>query len=138
MTCVRAAVRAALLRSIAAELEAAGGRLIETAATETHLGEQRLRGELARTTSQFEAFAKVVEDGSWAAARIDLGPPDLRRMMWPIGPVIVFGASNFPLPSRLRAATLRQPWRPVVRSSSRLIRHIPAPPSSPPRRSTRR
>jgi 2,5-dioxopentanoate dehydrogenase len=91
------AARVRLLRAIAGGLTATADRLIEGAVEESHLGETRLQGELTRTTSQFEAFARIVEDGSWAAARIDPGPPDLRRMMWPIGPVVVFGASNFPL-----------------------------------------
>jgi NADP-dependent aldehyde dehydrogenase len=91
------AVRVRLLRAIAAGLTAAADQLVEVAAEESHLGQTRLQGELTRTTSQFEAFARIVDDGSWAAARIDPGPPDLRRMMWPIGPVVVFGASNFPL-----------------------------------------
>jgi len=89
-------VRVGLLRSIADGLEAIADRLIESAAAETHLGAERLRGELDRTKLQLSAFADVVEDGSWAEATIDPGPPDLRRMMWPIGPVVVFGASNFP------------------------------------------
>ena len=56
----------------------------------------RLRNELTRTTTQLEAFAVIVADGSWAWATIDTAAPGLRRMMWPIGPVVVFGASNFP------------------------------------------
>lgn len=91
-----AAVRSALLRSIAGELEGRADALIAAADAETHLGEGRLRGELTRTTTQLELFATIVDDGSWAQAVIDPGPPDLRRMMWPIGPVMVFGASNFP------------------------------------------
>jgi len=90
------ASRLALLRAAANELEASATDLIETANAETRLGEDRLRGELTRTTTQLGAFAAIVADGSWAGATIELGPPDLRRMMWPIGPVVVFGASNFP------------------------------------------
>lgn len=95
--CLRSpGVRVELLRSIAVRLEADADELIASAAAETHLGIERLRGELDRTKYQLNAFADMVDDGSWAAATIDPGPPDLRRMMRPIGPVVVFGASNFP------------------------------------------
>ncbi len=71
---------------------------------ETALPEARLRGELARTTGQLRLFAGVAEDGSWVDARIEHADPartppkpDLRSMLRPLGPVAVFGASNFPL-----------------------------------------
>ena len=67
--------------------------------------EARLRGELARTTNQLRLFANIVEEGSWVGARIDPAEPerkplpraDIRSMLKPLGPVAVFGASNFPL-----------------------------------------
>ena len=95
--------RAHLLRSMSQALEAARSGLIEAAARETGLPEARLNGELDRTCYQFDLFARVLEEGSYVEAAIDhagptpMGPrPDLRRMLVPIGPVAVFGASNFP------------------------------------------
>jgi 2,5-dioxopentanoate dehydrogenase len=72
---------------------------------ETALPEARLKGESARTINQLRLFAQVVEEGSWVNARIDPAQPDrkplprsdIRSMMKPLGPVAVFGASNFPL-----------------------------------------
>ncbi|GAB4148340.1 MAG: aldehyde dehydrogenase (NADP(+)) [Planctomycetota bacterium] len=96
--------RAALLRGIAASLTEVGDDLIERAGAETALPRARLLGELARTRGQLELFAALVEDGSWVDARLDRGDPtrqppkpDLRTMLVPLGPVAVFGASNFPL-----------------------------------------
>lgn len=97
--------RAHLLERIADEIEALGDALIERADAETALGEARLRNERGRTAGQLRLFAKVVREGSWVDARIDRGvpyrqpvpKPDIRRMLVPIGPVAVFGASNFPL-----------------------------------------
>jgi 2,5-dioxopentanoate dehydrogenase len=97
--------RAALLRAIADELTNVGTALTERAHLETGLPMPRLQGELARTTGQLRLFADVVEEGSWVDARIDEALPDrkplprsdIRSMLRPIGPVVVFGASNFPL-----------------------------------------
>lgn len=97
--------RAAFLRAICAEIEALGEPLIERANQETALGVERLRGERARTVGQLRMFADLIEEGSWVDARIDhanpdrkpLPKPDVRRMLIPVGPVVVFGASNFPL-----------------------------------------
>jgi NADP-dependent aldehyde dehydrogenase len=97
--------KAALLDRIAAEIEALGDALIDRANAETALGPQRLTGERARTCNQLRMFARVVEEGSWVQARIDralpdrkpLPRPDLRRMLIPVGPVVSFAASNFPL-----------------------------------------
>ncbi|HEY3381503.1 MAG TPA: aldehyde dehydrogenase (NADP(+)) [Vicinamibacterales bacterium] len=99
------ATRASLLRGIARELQALGDALLDSAAAETALPLQRLVGERARTVGQLEMFAALVEEGSWVDARIDTAiadrrptpKPDLRRLLVPIGPVAVFGASNFPL-----------------------------------------
>lgn len=98
------AARAALLERIADELEADGPALVERADLETALGTVRLTGELARTTTQLRAFADVVRDGAHLGVVIDHADPtavpprpDLRRTMVPMGPVAVFGASNFPL-----------------------------------------
>ena len=95
--------RARLLREIANALEAERGALVEVADAETALGPTRLNGELTRTCFQLQMFADVVQEGSYVEATIDhagdtaMGPrPDLRRMLVPLGPVAVFGASNFP------------------------------------------
>ncbi|HSZ58789.1 MAG TPA: aldehyde dehydrogenase (NADP(+)) [Tepidisphaeraceae bacterium] len=93
------------LRAIASEIEAIGDALIDRANSETALGLERLRSERGRTTGQFRMFADLIEEGSWVDARIDraipdrkpLPKPDVRRMRFPLGPVVVFGASNFPL-----------------------------------------
>ncbi len=99
------AQRAALLERIADEILALGDDLISRARQETGLPETRLVGERARTTGQLRLFAQVAREGSWVDGRIDsaiadrqpLPKPDLRRMLVPIGPVVVFGSSNFPL-----------------------------------------
>ena len=99
------AARAAFLRRIAEELLALGPALIERAHVETALPPGRLEGERTRTVNQLRLFAGVLDEGSWVDARIDPGDPartpaprpDLRRMLIPMGPVAVFGASNFPL-----------------------------------------
>lgn len=98
------ASRAKFLRTIAQEIELLGDLLLETAAQETGLGLERLRGERARTMNQLNAFASFIEDGKWLRIIIDradpdrkpLPKPDLRQMQVPLGPVAVFGASNFP------------------------------------------
>ena len=97
--------RAAFLRRIAEGFEAHRDDLAERAHIETALPIPRLTGEVTRTANQFRLFASVVEDGSWVQARIDpalpdrqpLPRPDLRAMLRALGPVAVFGASNFPL-----------------------------------------
>ena len=96
--------RASFLDRIAAEIEASDD-LIEAAQVETALPKPRLASERSRTAGQLRLFAALVREGSWVDARIDralpqrtpLPRPDVRRMLVPIGPVAVFGASNFPL-----------------------------------------
>ncbi|MFM7838030.1 MAG: aldehyde dehydrogenase family protein, partial [Chitinophagaceae bacterium] len=95
--------RAVFLRKIAEQLENCGDALIQTAHEETHLPEARLKGERARTIYQLESYASACEEGSWLEVRIDTAnpdktppKPDIRKMMVPLGPVVVFGASNFP------------------------------------------
>jgi alpha-ketoglutaric semialdehyde dehydrogenase len=98
-------LRAAFLREIANEITALGDTLINRASAESGLPYLRLQGELGRTTGQLKLFADLVEEGSWVNAVIDAAMPDrkpmpradIRRMLVPIGPVVVFGASNFPL-----------------------------------------
>ena len=97
--------RGAFLRKIAAKIESIAGDVVERAGKETALPPARLQGETARTCAQLRLFAEVAEEGSWAAARIDNADPnrkpaprpDIRSMLRPLGPVVVFGASNFPL-----------------------------------------
>jgi 2,5-dioxopentanoate dehydrogenase len=97
--------KATFLRAIAANIESIAGELIERAEQETALPKARLQGETARTCGQLRLFAQVAEEGSWVMARIDRADaerkpapkPDLRSMLRPLGPVVVFGASNFPL-----------------------------------------
>ncbi|HET7355778.1 MAG TPA: aldehyde dehydrogenase (NADP(+)) [Nocardioidaceae bacterium] len=95
--------RARALEAVADALEAAREELVRVADDETGLGDTRLNGELSRSAFQFRLFAEALREGSYLEAAIDhaadtpLGPgPDLRRMLLPIGPVAVFGASNFP------------------------------------------
>ena len=95
--------RAALLRAIADELEEGREQLAQIADDETALGLPRLSAELVRTVFQLRAFAEMLEEGSYLEVTIDeaamtgMGPrPDLRRYLVPLGPVGVFGASNFP------------------------------------------
>jgi NADP-dependent aldehyde dehydrogenase len=100
----RPADRAGWLEHLATRLDAAAEELVPLAARETHLGVDRLRGELKRTTFQLRLFAEILRDGSFLQATIDhadpawpMGPrPDLRRMLRPIGPVAAYAASNFP------------------------------------------
>ncbi len=97
--------RAALLERIADNIVAVGEQLLDRAMKETGLPRGRLDGELARTVSQLRMFADVVRKGDYldrrhVAALPDRQPfprPDLRLMNVPLGPVAVFGASNFPL-----------------------------------------
>ncbi len=99
------AKKAALLLAIAEGLESIRDSLVERANLETALPVPRLQGEVTRTANQLRLFAEVVAEGSWVMARIDralpsrtpLPRPDLRSMLRPLGPVVVFGASNFPL-----------------------------------------
>ncbi len=95
--------RASFLETIASELEKAGDALLELASGETNLPLPRLRGELGRTCFQLRMFAAQVRDGQWVDAIINHAnpaktppAPDVRSMQIPIGPVVVFGASNFP------------------------------------------
>lgn len=97
--------RAAFLRRIADGFESHREQLAARAHLETALPMPRLLGEVGRTAGQLRMFAGVVEEGSWVHARIDpalpdrqpVPRPDIRSMLRPLGPVVVFGASNFPL-----------------------------------------
>ena len=95
--------RAAFLESIAANIEALGDSLLEIASKETNLPIARLQGERGRTCGQLRMFADMLKQGNYVEASIDTAiptktpaKPDIRKMLQPIGPVVVFGASNFP------------------------------------------
>ncbi len=96
--------KAIFLETIAAEIEALGDDLINTANEETNLPVARLTGERGRTIMQLKTFAEMLKEGSWVEASIDTAIPDrsplpkadIRKIMVPLGPVVVFGASNFP------------------------------------------
>ncbi len=101
---LKPAQRAAFLDAIAAEI-AASDAVVERANEESGLPLERLRGERVRTANQLKMFARLIEEGSWVDARIDHADPDrkpaprpdIRRMLIPLGPVVVFAASNFPI-----------------------------------------
>jgi NADP-dependent aldehyde dehydrogenase len=98
------AVRSGLLRALADALDSNVTTLAELAGRETGLPSGRLVGEVARTSFQLRLFAEVVEEGGYLEAIIDsadseaapVARPDLRRILEPLGPVLVFAASNFP------------------------------------------
>ena len=97
--------RARLLEAIAEQIMALGDTLIERAQLESALPKARLEGERGRTVGQLKLFAQLVRDGRWLGATLDAAQParqplpraDLRMQKIPVGPVSVFGASNFPL-----------------------------------------
>jgi 2,5-dioxopentanoate dehydrogenase len=95
--------RAAFLETIANNIEALGDTLLEQANKETNLPLARLTGERGRTCFQLRMFATMLKQGDYVEASIDTAiptktppKPDIRQMMHPLGPVVVFGASNFP------------------------------------------
>lgn len=96
---------AQFLEAVADEIMGLGEMLLQRASLETGLPvDPRLIGERTRTVNQLRMFAAIVREGSWVEARIDtaqpdrkpVAKPDLRQMLIPLGPVAVFGASNFP------------------------------------------
>jgi NADP-dependent aldehyde dehydrogenase len=95
--------RADFMRAIGKEIENLGDELLKITHEETSLPEARLRNERARTIFQLNSYADACERGEWLEARIDTAvpdknppKPDLRKMLIPLGPVVVFGAANFP------------------------------------------
>ncbi|MBT8320272.1 MAG: aldehyde dehydrogenase (NADP(+)) [Eudoraea sp.] len=97
--------KAVFLRTIADQIESLGNELIETYMAESGLPEGRAMGERGRTLGQLRMFADLLDEGNWVEASIDTAlperkpvpKPDLRKMLTPIGPIVVFGSSNFPL-----------------------------------------
>ncbi|MFT5165002.1 MAG: alpha-ketoglutaric semialdehyde dehydrogenase [Saprospiraceae bacterium] len=102
---ISGARRAAFLNAIADKILALDDALVQRAMQESGLPEGRIKGERGRTIGQLRLFAKAAAAGSWVEASIDLAIPDrqplpksdIRRMLRPLGPVVVFTASNFPL-----------------------------------------
>ncbi|GAA3325312.1 aldehyde dehydrogenase (NADP(+)) [Paeniglutamicibacter sulfureus] len=115
-----------MLDSVADALDAAAGTLIPIAMAETNLPQARLTGELKRTTFQLRLFGEVLRDGAYLDARIDhadaqwpMGAPrpDLRRVLEPMGPVVVFAASNFPFAFSVAGGDTASAWaagNPVI------------------------
>ncbi|WP_299060029.1 aldehyde dehydrogenase (NADP(+)) [uncultured Polaribacter sp.] len=97
--------KAEFLRAIADEIESLGDHLLEVYSLESGLPNGRAAGERGRTLGQLRSFANHLEEGTWVEASIDTAKPDrqpmpkvdLRKMNVALGPVVVFGASNFPL-----------------------------------------
>ena len=102
---ISGAKKASFLRTIADEIENLGETLTDVYMSESGLPQGRAMGERGRTVGQLRAFAAHIENGSWVDATIDTAQPerqpmpkvDLRKMNVPLGPIVVFGASNFPL-----------------------------------------
>jgi 2,5-dioxopentanoate dehydrogenase len=97
--------KALFLETIANEIQELGSELIDLCCMETALPRGRIEGERTRTVNQLKLFASLLREGSWVDARIDVADPkrepipkpDIRYMEIALGPVVVFGASNFPL-----------------------------------------
>jgi 2,5-dioxopentanoate dehydrogenase len=102
---ISGAKKSEFLNEIANEIEALGDELIKIYCSESGLSEGRAMGERGRTVFQLRSFANLVKEGSWVEATIDtadlnrkpIPKVDIRKMLVPLGPVVVFGASNFPL-----------------------------------------
>jgi 2,5-dioxopentanoate dehydrogenase len=95
--------RAGFLRTVAMYLDSSSDELLKVAHRETHLEEARLKIELTRTIFQLTSYAQACEEGTWLDIRIDTADPsrnppkpDLRKLLIPLGPVVIFGAANFP------------------------------------------
>ena len=110
--------RATFLETIADNIDGLGDDFVQIVMRETGLPEMRIRGERTRTTGQLRLFATIVRRGDFLGARIDtalpdrqpLPRPDVRQYRIGIGPVAVFGASNFPLAFRWPVATRHRLW----------------------------
>jgi NADP-dependent aldehyde dehydrogenase len=102
---IKSSKKSKFLKAIAIEILNLGDSLIHLVMKEAGLSYERVIGERARTLWQLQMFADLLDNGSWVEASIDTAvddrkpnlKPDLRKMLIPIGPIVVFGASNFPL-----------------------------------------
>lgn len=118
MAALSGAQKAGFLRDLAVRIDGLVDQLVVTMSGETGLPEPRVRGETGRTTFQLRMFADLVESGHWVDARIDraqqdrqpLPKPDLRSMLRPVGPVVVFCASNFPLAFSVAGGDSASAW----------------------------
>lgn len=129
------AQRADVLDKVADALDAAAGDLIPVAMRETNLPEGRLTGELKRTSFQLRLFGELLRDGGFLDARIDhadaqwpMGAPrpDLRRSYRPLGPVLVFSASNFPFAFSAEALAHGQDDNEMLDTSTMLLTPVGA------------
>lgn len=123
---LRPSERAEVLDQVADALDTAASTLIPIAMEESNLPQARLTGELKRTTFQLRLFGEVLRDGAYLDARIDhadaqwpMGAPrpDLRRVLEPMGPVVVFAASNFPFAFSVAGGDTASAWaagNPVI------------------------
>ena len=110
--------KAKFLNLVADKIDSVVDHLVEVMSAETALPELRVRGEAGRTSGQLRMFANLVEKGSWVDARIDraepdrkpIPKPDLRAMLHPVGPVVVFCASNFPLAFSVAGGDSASAW----------------------------
>ena len=110
--------KAKFLNLVADKIDSVVDHLVEIMSAETALPELRVRGEAGRTSGQLRMFANLVEKGSWVDARIDraepdrkpIPKPDLRAMLHPVGPVVVFCASNFPLAFSVAGGDSASAW----------------------------
>lgn len=133
--------RAAFLDTIADEIEARADAITEIGSSETGLPAGRLQGERGRTVGQLHLFASHIRKGDYLDRRHDealpdrqpLPRPDIRLMQRPIGPVAVFGASNFPLAFSTAGGDTAAALAAGCPSSSRAIPPIPAPVKSLPK-----
>ena len=118
MAALSGAQKGSFLRDLADRIDGLVDQLVVTMTAETGLPEPRVRGETGRTTFQLRMFADLVESGDWVDARIDraqpdrqpLPKPDLRSMLRPVGPVVVFCASNFPLAFSVAGGDSASAW----------------------------
>ncbi|MBT3635643.1 MAG: aldehyde dehydrogenase (NADP(+)) [Opitutae bacterium] len=118
MAALSGSKKAGFLRDLSDRLGGIVDQLVQTMTAETGLPEPRVRGETGRTISQLKMFADLVESGNWVDARIDrtqpnrepIPKPDLRSMLRPVGPVVVFCASNFPLAFSVAGGDSASAW----------------------------
>jgi NADP-dependent aldehyde dehydrogenase len=89
--------RIRFLECIQKEMQLIQSEIIATYQMESALAEGRANGEFQRTMDQIQRFIELLQKGNFVKASLHTGGPDLRKMLYPIGPVVVFGASNFPL-----------------------------------------
>ena len=90
-------VRIEFLQSIQKELNKSSNDILKTYQEESALPSPRAEGEFQRTIDQIQRYIELLEEGTFIQPKINTSGPDLRKILYPIGPIAVFGASNFPL-----------------------------------------